>query len=68
MAIKATRHKWVAWLYVLGVRFGARVLSLVRGGGDVALMVALLPCHAALLEHAPLSSYRSGAKSSERGS
>ena len=30
------------------------------GGGAVALVVALLSCFAALPEHAPLSSYRSG--------
>ena len=34
--------------------------GLDEGGGAVALMVALLSCHAALPKHAPLSSYRAG--------
>ena len=33
--------------------------ELGKGGGAVAVMVALLSCHAALPEHAPRSSYRS---------
>ena len=34
--------------------------GLGEGGGTIALMVALMSCHVALPEHAPLSSYRSG--------
>ena len=66
-AIKATRLKLEASLYAPAARYGARVLSWAQGGGAVVLMVALLSCFAALPEHAPHSSHRSGRHKKECG-
>ena len=59
-AIKATKLKLTALMYVPGARFGGPCSDLGECGGSVALMVVLQSCFAALLEHAPLSSHRSG--------
>ena len=60
VAIKATRLKLTALLYVPEARFGGPCSALSERGGAVALLVVLQSCFAALPEHAPLSSYRSG--------